>query len=444
VQVGGVQTCSGSHTHRLVEDLGDPSVVYLYVNGTAGQRSSGEAVHTPDGFVTGRCGQTSPTGENPSQWMIEVARVPVDDPASAEVVTEARLFQDFETGAVNGLQNGPPPGGHPCNSDPSPDFFCSPAGSGYSPSPNTTTCHDITAYPEIGLAAGACAGNGILIDISDPANPVRIDAVADANFSYWHSANFNNDGTTVMFTDEWGGGTGARCAPNHRPEWGANAIFTIVDTEDGKKLEFQSYYKLPVAQKNQENCVAHQANILPVPGRDIVVQGWYQGGVSMFDLTDPATPTEIAYFDRGPISNTSLILGGFWSAYWYNGNVYGGEIARGVDAFEVVPTEHLSSNEIAAAKEVVLDEHNAMAMRTYEWAPSFNVVRAYRDQLARTDNIDADLLADVDNFIARAEQFAGGPQIQAARATLRAIANDLTGEGQDTLAGALRDLADSL
>lgn len=444
VQVGGIQTCRGSHTHRLVEDPNDPDHVYIYVSGTAGQRSSAEFVHTPNGFVNGRCGQTSAAGSNPSQWMIEVAKVPVANPAAAEVVTEARLFQDFETGAFNGLQNGPPPGGHPCNNDPSPDFFCSPAGSAYSPSPNTNTCHDITAYPEIGLAAGACQGNGILIDISDPANPVRLDAVSDPNFSYWHSANFNNDGTTVMFTDEWGGGTGARCAANHRLAWGANAIFKIVDTEDGKKLEFQSYYKLPVAQVNQENCVAHQANILPVPGRDIVVQGWYQGGISMFDMTDPANPSEIAYWDRGPLSNTSLLLGGFWSAYWYNGQVYGGEIARGVDVFDVVPTEHLSANEIAAAKEVVLDEHNAMSMRTYQWSPSFNVVRAFRDQLARTDDISAAELADVDKFIDRAERFAGGPQVQAARTTLRVKANQLNGPGQQALADAMRDLADSL
>lgn len=444
VQVGGLQLCRGSHTHRLVEDTNDSSVVYIYNSGTAGQRSPDEAVHTPEGFVTDRCGQTDPAGDDPSMWMVEVARIPVDNPAAAEVVNEARLFQDPATGALDGLQNTSPGTPHPCSQDPAPEFFCDPAGPNYGPTPNTNTCHDITAYPEIGLAAGACQGNGLLIDISDPANPVRIDAVADPNFSYWHSANFNNDGTTVMFTDEWGGGVGPRCAANHRTEWGGNAIFEIVDTPDGKQLEFRSYYKLPPAQVDQENCVAHQANILPVPGRDIVVQAWYQGGVSVFDMTDPANPSELAYFDRGPISPTSLVLGGFWSAYWYNGQIYGGEIARGVDVFEAVPTEQLSANEIAAAKEVVLDEHNAMAMRQYVWAPSFNVVRAHRDQLARTDDISPRQLAKVDRFVDRAERFADGPQIQAARATLRAIAGDLTGDGQQTLAEALRDLADAL
>jgi hypothetical protein len=445
VQVGGIQTCRGSHTHRLVEDPSDPENVYVYVSGTAGQRSSAEFVHTPDGFVNGRCGQTSAAGANPSQWMIEVIKVPVDDPAAAEVVTEARLFQDFETGAVNGLQNSAPPGGHPCNRDTDdPATFCSPAGAGYSPTPNTNTCHDITVYPEIGLAAGACQGNGLLIDISDPANPVRIDAVADENFSYWHSANFNNDGTAVMFTDEWGGGTGARCAPNHRLSWGANALFDIVDTPEGKKLEFASYYKLPVAQTNQENCVAHQANIVPVPGRDILVQGWYQGGISMLDWTDPSNPFEIGYFDRGPISATANVLGGFWSGYWYNGQVYGAEIARGLDVFDMTPTDHLTQNEIDAANTIVLDEHNAMSLRRFDWEPSSALVRAFADQAER-EGLAEDTLANVRRFVDRAEQFASGPQARAAIANLRAVANQVDEAGDfDALAGALRDLADSL
>jgi hypothetical protein len=443
VQVGGIQTCRGSHTHRLVEDPNDPDNVYIYVSGTAGQRNSAESVHTPDGFISGRCGQTSAAGANPSQWMIEVAKVPVADPGAAEVVTEARLFQNFETGAVNGLQNGPPPGGHPCNRDTDePLTFCSPAGAGYSPSPNTNTCHDITAYPEIGLAAGACQGNGLLIDISDPANPVRLDDVADENFSYWHSANFSNDGSKVMFTDEWGGGTGARCAPNHRTSWGANALFSIDRSGDTPKLVFESYYKLPVAQTNQENCVAHQANIVPVPGRDILVQAWYQGGISMFDWTDPANPFEIGYFDRGPISPTANVLGGFWSGYWYNGQVYGGEIARGLDAFELTATDALSANEIAAADTVVLDEHNAMSMRRIEWEPSFEVVRAYRDQAERA-GLAADHVANVDRFLERAERFQSGPQARAAIAQLDAVANQVREDAPD-LAGALNDLADSL
>jgi hypothetical protein len=443
VQAGGIQTCRGSHTHRLVEDPNDPDHVYVYVNGTAGQRSSAEFVHTPDGFVNGRCGQGL-SSDNPSTHMIEIIKVPIANPAAAEVVNEARLFQDVETGAVNGLQNSAPPGGHPCNRDTDdPATFCSPAGAGYSPNPNTNTCHDITAYPEIGLAAGACQGNGILIDISDPANPVRIDAVADENFSYWHSANFNNDGTAVMFTDEWGGGTGARCAPNHRLSWGANALFSIDRSGETPKLVFESYYKLPVAQTNQENCVAHQANIVPVPGRDVLVQGWYQGGISMFDWSDPASPFEIGYFDRGPISPTANVLGGFWSGYWYNGNVYGAEIARGLDAFELTPTDHLTQNEIDAANTVVLHEHNAMSMRRIRWAPSFPLVRAYTDQAERAGLAD-DHVANVRRFVDRAEQFQTGPQARAAIANLNAVANQVADAGFDTLAGGLRDLAGSM
>jgi len=440
-QLTVVQTCRGSHTNRLVEDPDDPSVVYVYVSGTAGQRSSAEAVHTPQGYVTGRCGQTSATSPNPSQWMIEVIRVPLDNPAAAEVVNEARLFENPETGAVNGLQNGPTQPTHPCAVDPTGNR-CSPAGNGYSPSPNTNTCHDITAYPEIGLAAGACQGNGLLIDISDPANPKRIDFVSDPNFSYWHSANFNNDGTKVIFTDEWGGGTGARCAPNHRISWGADAIFSIDRSGPTPKLKFESYYKLPAPQANTENCVAHQAGLVPVPGRDILVQGWYQGGVSVIDFTDPANPKEIAYWDRGPISDTSLLLGGFWSAYWYNGKIYGGEIARGLDVFELTPTEDLTANEIAAASTVQLEEFNAMSMRRFEWEPSFELVRAYRDQAERA-GLSKRQLDQLDTFLERAERFADGPQARAAAATLDAAANHVRKDAP-VLAQSLEDLADSL
>ncbi|GGI05178.1 LVIVD repeat-containing protein [Egicoccus halophilus] len=439
-QVAVVQTCRGSHTNRLVEDPNDPDHVYIYNNGTSGQRHAGEAVHTPEGFRDGRCGQTSVNADNPSQWMIEVIKVPVDNPAAAEVVNEARLFQDYETGAVNGLQNGPTRSGHPCSDTNS----CFPAGNGYSPSPNSTTCHDITAYPEIGLAAGACQGNGTLFDISDPANPTRIDAVADENFAYWHSANFSNDGSKVMFTDEWGGGTGARCVAQHRLEWGANALFEIVDTADGKKLEFASYYKLPVAQTNTENCVAHQANIVPVPGRDIIVQAWYQGGISMFDWTDPHNPVEIGYFDRGPISTTSTVLGGFWSGYWYNGSIVGGEIARGLDLLDLVPTEDLTANEIAAADTVRLDEHNAMSMRQITWEPSFPVVRATLDQLVRAEGIAPNTLKQVQGFIDRAESFSTGPQRRAAVSQLQNAAKQLKGADQQRLADALNDLAATL
>jgi len=358
VQVAAVQSCRGSHTHSLVTDPDDPANLYVYISGTAGVR--------PASTLAG-CNNNPASGENPSRWRIEVVKVPLANPELAEIVSEPRLFADPETGAVNGLQNTPPAPTHP-------------SGGAWSPSPVTDACHDITAYPEIGLAAGACEGNGILIDISDPANPVRLDAVADPNFAYWHSATLSNDGTKVVFTDEWGGGTGARCRPTDQPEWGANAIFDIVDG----KLQFASYYKLPVPMTNQENCVAHNGSLVPVPGRDILVQAWYQGGISLMDFTDSANPREIAFFDRGPISPTSLVLGGFWSAYYYNGHIYGSEIARGFDVFRLLPSEHLTEAEIAAAGEVQLAEFNPQHQPEITWAPSFAVARARFDQLVRT------------------------------------------------------------
>jgi hypothetical protein len=442
-QVAVIQTCRGSHTHTVVPDPDDDSVVYVYNSGTAAQRAAAEFVHTPQGFVNNRCGQTSATGPNPSQWMIEVIKVPLDDPGAASVVTEARLFADPETGAVNGLQNTPAGRPHPCSSDPDPAFFCAPAGSNYSPTPNTNTCHDITSYAELGIAAGACQGNGILIDITDPANPVRLDAVADPNFSYWHSATLSNDGDKVIFTDEWGGGGGARCMPNHRDEWGSNAIFDIVQTEAGPKLEFASYYKVPGVQSTREVCVAHNGSLVPVPGRDVMVQAWYEGGVSVFDFTDSSDPTEIAFFDRGPYGAAPFNPGGgYWSAYWHNGNIYGNEIFLGFDAFGLQASEFLTQNELDAARTVRTDETNAQAQVRIEWAPSFALTRAYTDQAERA-GLEANHVNNVRKFVDRAERFQSGPQARAAVANLKAVANQVRRDAPD-LAGALDDLAGAL
>jgi hypothetical protein len=342
-QVGGVQTCRGSHTHTLVRPKNDPAHVYIYVQGAAGVRAATEP--------PGNCSNGNAQSENPSQWRIEVIKVPLANPAEAAIVSEPRLFRDEETGAINGLQNSSPAGGHP-------------AGGNYSPSPITNHCHDITVYEEIDLAAGACAGNGLLIDISDPANPKRIDAVADRNFSYWHGATFSNDGKAVIFTDEWGGGGAARCRPTDQLNWGADAIYEIVNG----KLEFRSYYKMPAAQGNTQNCVSHVGNLIPIPGRNILVQAWYQGGISVVDWTDLENPKEIAYFDRGPVgTGTSLVSGGFWSAYWYNGRIYGSEIARGFDTFKLTPTQYLTQGEIEWAERLPKFERlNAQAQDLYD------------------------------------------------------------------------------
>jgi len=404
-QVGGVQLCRGSHTHTVVEDPNDPDHVYIYNSGTSGSGSnSGANTH---------CNAGTADTPRPSRWMTEVVKVPLANPAAAEVVNEARLFTDSGTGAVNGLGN-------------------------------VNHCHDITAYPEIGLAAGACQGRGLLIDITDPANPERLDDVADSNFSYWHSATWNNDGSKVVFTDEWGGGTGARCRPGDPMNWGANGIYDVVRTDDGPRLEFRSYFKLPVTQTPQENCVSHNGSLIPVPGRDIMVQAWYQGGTSVFDFTDSANPVEIAYFDRGPVNPAALVTGGHWSSYWYNGLIYGSEIARGLDVFRLVPSEHLSANEIAVAESITFDEINPQGQVRYDFAPSFALSRAYRDQAERA-GLGGNLLANVDKFIDRAERFHTGPQGRAAVANLRAIANQVENAGgHDDLVTSLRDLADAL
>src|SRR5205823_2805287 len=260
-------------------------------------------------------------------------------------------------------------------------------------------CHDITVYPAIGLAGGACGGYGLLLDIRDAANPKRIGAAADSNFSFWHSATFNNDGSKILFTDEWGGGLQPRCRVTDKPEWGADAIFTL----SGSTMDFKNYYKLPVPQTSNENCVAHNGTLIPVPGRDIMAQGWYQGGISVFDWTDSAHAIEIAFFDRGPIDAKTLITGGYWSAYWYNGNIYGPEIARGIDVFRLTPSEYLSQNEIDAATQVRTDELNVQEQGRVAWPATAVVARAYLDQLTRGKAIEPERARAVRTAVDRAD-----------------------------------------
>jgi hypothetical protein len=380
IQIATIQTCRGSHTHTLVTDPNDDQHVYVYVSGTSFVRPAAEL---------GGCSGLPPREDpNTALFRIEVIRVPLAAPHEAEVVNEPRIFADPETGEVAGLWAG---GDH---------------GPGTQRSSLTHACHDITAYPEIGLAAGACSGNGILLDIRDPANPVRIEEVVDPNFAYWHSATFSNDGSKVIFTDEWGGGMAPRCRASDRPEWGANAIFDLVDGE----LRFASYYKLPAPQAATENCVAHNGSLIPVPGRDLKVQAWYQGGISVFDFTDSANPVEIAFFDRGPMSATELVLGGHWSAYWYNGYIYGSEIGRGLDVLRLQPSEHLSRNEIEAAKLVRFEEFNAQLQPRFVWPASFVVARAYLDQLGRGNGLEPDRLARLAQDLEQAERLDGRRQ----------------------------------
>jgi len=376
-QIASVQTCRGSHTHTLIVDPDDKDNVYIYGSGTSGVRSGEE--------LTG-CSSGNPT-DNPdtSLFSIDVIQVPLKAPETAKVVGHPRIFADPTTGAANGLWMG---GNH---------------GDQTQTSSVTNQCHDITTFPALGLAAGACSGNGILLDISDPVNPKRLDAVMDNAFAYWHSATFNIDGTKVLFSDEWGGGTSPRCRDTDLLTWGADAIFDIVD----KKMVFGGYYKMPAPQTAFENCVAHNGSMIPVPGRDIMVQAWYQGGLSVFDFTDTKNPVEIAYFDRGPIYADKLAIGGYWSTYYYNGHIYGSEIFRGLDIFNLIPSEMLSQNEIDAAALVKFDELNVQHQPAISWPPSFVVAKAYLDQLVRSKTIAAGRANTLRTAMDRAEKATG-------------------------------------
>jgi len=373
-QVAAVQTCRGSHTHTLVVDPNDKDNVYVYVSGTSFVRQAEE--------LAGCSGEKPDKDPNTALFRIDVIQVPVSAPQDAKVVTSPRVFIDPRTGAMNGLNNG---GTH--------------GKKGAEKPADTNQCHDITVYSAIGLAAGACSGNGILLDIKDPIHPKRVDAVNDPNYSYWHSASFSNDGSKVVFTDEWGGGLGARCRPNDPNKWGADAIFHLKEN----KLNFASYYKLPAAQGDTENCVAHNGSLIPVPGRDIEVQAWYQGGISVMDFTDPEHPFEIAYFDRGPIDPKMLVLGGEWSAYWYNGYIYGSEIARGLDVFELTATKFLTQNEIEAAKTVQVPDLNVQNQQEIVWPAQLVVAKAYVDQLSRSQALPGGRIAALQKAIQSAE-----------------------------------------
>jgi len=419
-QVAAVQTCRGSHTHTILDDPNDDENLYVYVSGTSYVRPGEEL----EGCV--------PAGpdedEETSLFRIEVIQVPLDAPEEARVVSEPRIFADEETGRIDGLWPG---GDH---------------GEGTQRSRQTNQCHDITVYPAIGLAAGACSGNGILLDITDPVNPVRIDEVADENFAYWHSASFNNDGSKVLFTDEWGGGTSPRCRADDPKDWGANAIFTL---EDGVMTQ-ASYYKLPVVQTSTENCVAHNGSLIPVPGRDIKAQAWYQGGVSVFDFTDPNDPYEIAFFDRGPMSDDELHTAGYWSTYWYNGYIYGTEIARGFDVLELTPSEHLTENELAAAKLVTYTEFNPQHQPKNEWPADFVVAHALLDQLDRNNGLADERRSDVRSELEVIEAMDDAAAQHEALASLaEALHQDAENGASDPdrvhlLAGAVQDLAASM
>ena len=478
--VANVQTCRGSHTHSLLKHPDDDENVYIYVSGSAPVR--------PEDELEGCSGGPPDEDPNTALFRIEVIRVPLAHPEQAAIVSSPRIFQDlvappqhglapddiaaierareqgafvvdirgrvrimpdrFVAGMLDSIVTARGGSGAPTGADSTalreylPERFAAAnQNRGDGPRPGPTQCHDITLYPALGLAGGACGGYGLLLDISDPVNPIRIGAVSDSNFSYWHSATFNNDGTKILFTDEWGGGGQPKCRATDPREWGANAIFTI----ENRQMLFQSYYKLPVAQTPLENCVAHNGSLIPIPGRDVMVQAWYQGGISIFDWTDAANPVEIAFHDRGPMDSTRMRMAGSWSVYWYNGAIVSSEIARGLDIFELEPSAFLSQNEIDAAKTVKLDYLNAQGQQKFVWPATFALAGAYLDQLERANGVPAVRIASVRRELANAERASGA----ARREALTTLATALQGEAGRSrdarrvrlLATAVRELA---
>jgi hypothetical protein len=352
-----------------VSGPGEDGKIIVYNSGTSSIREREEMES---------CFDDSPGDPRTALFRIDVIEIPVDDPASARIVHSPTVFADEASGALAGLWRG---GDH---------------GDDTQETRATDECHDITVFPSKQIAAGACSGNGILFDISDPLDPKRIDAVSDPGFAYWHSATFNNDGTKILFTDEWGGGGRARCRAFDPLDWGADAIY---DIEDGK-LEYRSHFKMPAPQREFENCVAHNGSIIPVPGRDIFVQAWYQGGISVIDFTDSENPFEIAYFDRGPIDAEELVTGGFWSTYWYGNRIYGTEIIRGLDVLALEASEYISDNEIAAAGLADFDGvFNPQQQFPVSWPDHPVVALALLDQLARHNPASTTLVQEATNAL---------------------------------------------
>jgi hypothetical protein len=416
--VKNVQTCRGSHTHTIVPHPTDRNVIYIYVGGSSSVRSAEEMPECSSGTVA----------ENPNtaQYRVDIIRVPLSNPEQAAVIGHARIFE--------GLPRAPGRGGV---SAAGADSVLGRRAGG------PQGCHDLTAYPAYNLVAGSCGTFGILLDAKDPERPVRLDAAADLNFSLWHTAVFSNDARAVVFTDEWGGGTAPRCRATDPQRLGGNTVLRI---ENGRMTQ-HAYFKMLAAQTETENCVSHNGGLIPVPGRDIMVQGWYQGGVNVFDFTDPDNPIEIAYFDRGPVDADNLVTGGSWGAYWHNGYIYSSEMARGLDVLELLPSEFLSRNEIAAAKLVVMEEYNPQSQPRITWPAAFPVARSYLDQLVRNGGLPAARTT----AIAAALEAAEGATGAARRDQLNRLATQLDADAPQAtdaarvraLAAAVRDLANA-
>jgi hypothetical protein len=452
--IKNVQTCKGSHTHTIIPDPKNKDVVYIYISGSQGARPATELAGCNNG--------TDPADVNNSLYRLDVIKVPLKHPEQAEVVTGARIFTGLSPAATSAIRR------EAMAQRAARRTTDLPAGSvaavatssaRQAGDPQTPTgprnCHDVTAYPSMHLLAGACASYGLLVDISNPEKPVRLDARADTNFSLWHTAVFSNDGSKVVFTDEWGGGTQPMCQATSMLEMGGNTILTI---KNGKMTQ-HSYFKIPSAQTTQENCVSHNGGLIPVPGRDLFVQGWYQGGVDVSDFTDPDHPFEVAFFDRGPVDSPPApgdtavatngrlrgTIGGSWGAYYWNGYIYSSELARGFDVLELVPSDKLSANEIAAAKLVTMQEYNPQSQPHYTFPAAFPVVRSYLDQLVRNNGLSSDRTSAIAKALDAAEQQSGAARAKSLNTLAAQVDRDVKGAADfgrvQTMAAEIRRLA---
>lgn len=443
--VKNVQTCKGSHTHTLVPSPKDPRIIYLYVSGQQAARPETELAGCKNG--------TDPADPTNSLFQLDIIKVPLDHPEQARVIPGARIFTGLD-------------GGGECTQ------FCVPADPRRQaarrarPAPDPTmptgprNCHDVTAYPAMNLLAASCSTHSIIVDISNPEKPVRLDALMDTNnFQGRHTAAFSNDGKKVIQTDEWGGGTGPMCQASSMIELGGN---TVISLDEKRKQTQRAYFKLPSAQAAEENCVSHNGGIIPVPGRDLYVQGWYQGGVNIMDFTSPDSAFEIGYFDRGSITpprgadvpqppvdpsvrGGGNAIGGSWGAYYWNGFIFSSELDRGMDILELTPSAHLSANEIAAAKLVRFDAYNPQSQPKMTWPPAFVVVRSYLDQLVRNGGLASERTAAIASALDIAEMKSGAARATALNELARQVDRDVAGAKDGarvrTMAGEIRRLA---
>ncbi|MBL0940374.1 MAG: hypothetical protein IBJ03_15875 [Gemmatimonadaceae bacterium] len=441
--VKNVETCKGSHTHTLVPSPTDKNIIYLYVSGQQGARSEASMPGCKNG--------NDPKDPTNSLYQLDIVKVYLNAPEKSVVIPGARIFNDLGGAGECARYCLPPNPNRGTRPQPAENM---PEG--------PRNCHDVTAYPEMNMLLASCSTHSILVDIKNPEKPFRINAMMDTNnFQGRHTAAFSNDAKKLIQTEEWGGGTGPMCQASSMQQLGGN---TIISLDAQKRQTQRAYFKLPSAQAAEENCVAHNGGIIPVPGRDLYVQGWYQGGVNIMDFTDADNAFEIGYFDRGSINPPRPVdvpaaaaaaaagvrgggntIGGSWGAYYWNGLIFSSELDRGMDILELTPSPQLSANEIAAAKLVRYEQFNPQSQPKYVWPAAFVVVRSYLDQLVRNQGLAADRTTAIDQALDVAEMKTGLARGQALTALALQVDKDAVGAKDSarvkTMAAEIRRLA---